>query len=148
MKRFIVRKSNKPREKYKLKAVLTVELSYLFIIFFSIFVIVIHTVFYYHDKNILQGAVNETAVLWAQLERRQDKYMDMSAETFCRERINGKLILFSGISVSVEQTEEEITVIVLAEKGFMKVSAQGTAMIMKPEDKIRKKRILEGWVEQ
>lgn len=148
MKRFIVRKSNKPGEQYKFRAVLTVELSYLFIILFSIFVIVIHTVFYYHDKNILQGAVNETAVLWAQLERRQDKYTDMSAETFCRERINGKLILFSGISVSVEQTEEEITVIVLAEKGFMKVSVQGTSTIMKPEDKIRKKKILEGWVEQ
>lgn len=148
MKKFNVRKFNKPSEKHKLKAVLTVELSYLFIILFSIFVIVIHTVFYYHDKNILQGAVNETAVLWAQLERRRDKYTDMSAETFCRERINGKLILFSGISVSVEQTEEEITVIVLAEKGFMKVSVQGTAMIVKPEDKIRKKKILEGWVEQ
>lgn len=144
MKKVNVRKFYKP----KFRAVLTVELSYLFIILFSIFVIVIHTVFYYHDKNILQGAVNETAVLWAQLERRQDKYTEMSAETFCRERINGKLILFSGISVSVEQTEKEITVTVLAEKGFMKMSVQGTAMIMKPEDKIRKKRRLEGWVEQ
>lgn len=148
MKRFVVRKFNQPKEKHKWKAVLTVELSYLCIILFSIFVLVIHTVFYYHDKNILQGAANETAVLWAQLERRQDKYTDKSAETFCQERIQGKLILFSGGSVNVEQTEEAVTVIVTAEKGFMKVTVQGTATIMKPEDKIRKKKMLEEWVYQ
>lgn len=148
MKRIVVRKFNQLKEKYKLNAVLTVELSYLFIILFSIFVMSIHAVFYYHDKNILQGAVNETAVLWAQLERRQDKYTDISAETFCQQRINGKLILFSGSLVNVEKTEETIVVTASAEKGFMKVSVQGTAMIMKPEDKIRKKKIIEDWVEQ
>lgn len=148
MKRFVVRKFNQPKEKHKWKAVLTVELSYLFMILFSIFVLVIHTVFYYHDKNILQGAANETAVLWAQLERRREKYTDKSVETFCQERINGKLILFSGGSVKAEQTKEAITIIVSAEKGFMKVSVQGTAKIMKPEDKIRKKKVLEDWVHQ
>lgn len=148
MKRVIVRKFRKPKGKHKWKAVLTVELSYLFVLLFSIFVLVVHTVFYYHDKNILQGAASETAVLWAQLERRQNEYTDKSAETFCQERIQGKLILFSGGSVNVEQTEEEVTVIVTAEKGFMKVTVQGTAMIMKPENKIRKKKMLEGWVYQ
>lgn len=148
MKRFVVRNFNKPKGKHKLKAVLTVELSYLFIILFLIFVMVVHTVFYYHDKNIIQGAASETAVLWSQLERRQDKYTDKSAETFCQERINGKLILFSGVSVNVEQTEEEVAVIVSAEKGFMKVTVQGTAMIMNTEDKIRKKKMLEDLVDQ
>lgn len=147
MKRLSERNADKCKGKFKLKAILTVELAYLFIILFSIFVLVIHTVFYYHDKNILQGAASETAVLWAQLERRQGEYVEESAETFYQKRISGKLILFSGSSVDVEQTDKEITVIASAEKGFMKVLVHGSAVIVKPENKIRKKRMVEDWVE-
>lgn len=134
-------------KEYKLQAVLTVELTYIFIVLFSIFIVIIHTVFYYHDKNILQGAANETAVLWAQLERKQGDSTETSPETFYQGRIKGKLLLFTAVSVNVEQTEEEICVLASAEKGFMKVSARSTAVILKPEDKIRKKRILEEWIE-
>lgn len=147
MKRLVERKADKSNGNFKLKAILTVELAYLFIVLFSIFVLIIHTVFYYHDKNILQGAVSETAVLWAQLERRQGEYAEESAETFYQKRISGKLILFSGSSVSVEQTDEEIIVIASAEKGFMKVTVHGSATIVKPENKIRKKRMVEEWIE-
>lgn len=146
MKRLSERKADKSKGNFKLKAILTVELAYLFIVLFSIFVLIIHTVFYYHDKNILQGAASETAVLWAQLERRQGEYVEESAETFYQKRISGKLILFSGSSVSVEQTDEEVIVIASAEKGFMKVRVHGLATIVKPENKIRKKRIVEDWI--
>lgn len=139
-------KIDKKANNYEIKAVLTVEAAYLFVIFFSIFVIIIHTIFYYHDKNILLGAVKETAVLWAQLERNPDKEIENSAEAFYQERISGKLILFSGASVTVNQTDEVVEVTSFAEKGFMKVTVYGKAIIVRPEEKIRKKRIVESWI--
>ena len=40
-----------------------IEMSYIMPLFFSLFVIIIHTVFYYHDKAIIGGAAAESA-LW------------------------------------------------------------------------------------
>ena len=150
MRRVYIKKSDKKKtkENYAMKAVLTIELSYLFVILFSIFVMVVYTVFYYHDKNILLGAAGETAVLWAQLERRPDEYTGGSLEAFYQERINGKLIFFSGVSVSANQTEEEVEITVFAQKGIMKVTVYGEAAIVRPEEKIRKKRVVENWIEQ
>ena len=36
-------------------------MSYIMPLFFSLFVIIIHTVFYYHDKAIIGGAAAESA---------------------------------------------------------------------------------------
>ena len=41
--------------------------------FSVLFVIIIHTVFYYHDKAIIGGAAAESAVMGAQYVRRYDK---------------------------------------------------------------------------
>ena len=43
-----------------------IEMSYIMPLFFSLFVIIIHTVFYYHDKAIIGGAAAESAVMGAQ----------------------------------------------------------------------------------
>ena len=40
-----------------------IEMSYIMPLFFSLFVIIIHTVFYYHDKAIIGGAAAESAVI-------------------------------------------------------------------------------------
>ena len=40
-----------------------VEMAYIMPLFLSMFVLVIHTVFYFHDKVILTGAACETAVV-------------------------------------------------------------------------------------
>ena len=42
-----------------------IEMSYIMPLFFSLFVIIIHTVFYYHDKAIIGGAAAESAVMGA-----------------------------------------------------------------------------------
>ena len=50
-------------------AVITVEMSFLFPVILGILSLLFHTIFYYHDKNILIGTAAETAVIGAQLER-------------------------------------------------------------------------------
>ncbi|MEE1086873.1 MAG: pilus assembly protein [Schaedlerella sp.] len=131
-----------------LRAVLTIELSYLFALLFFIFIVVIHTIFYYHDKNILLGTACETAVLWAQLERREDEVISSTPEEFYQGRVSGKLILFPEASVRVTRSEEIIEVAASAQKGMMKVKVHGTAEIMNTEEKIRKKRIIDNWIEE
>ena len=93
-----------------------IEMSYIMPLFFSLFVIIIHTVFYYHDKAIIGGAAAESAVMGAQYVRRYDKNYDI--EAFFQEKIHGKLIAE-------------------AKRSFMKTNVKRTADIVNPEKKIR-----------
>ena len=47
-----------------------VEMSYIMPLILLMFVLIIHTVFYFYDRAVLNGAAAETAVLGAELERR------------------------------------------------------------------------------
>ena len=49
-----------------LKGSAVIEMSYIIPLFLGLFVLIMHTVFYFHDKAILNGAASETAVLGAQ----------------------------------------------------------------------------------
>ncbi|MBO5461093.1 MAG: pilus assembly protein [Ruminococcus sp.] len=131
------------KERKYVKGVLTVEMSYLIPLILSIILLIIYAVFYYHDKNILNGAAAETAVLCAQIERRPEGSSGEDLNSFFRERIAGKLIFFSDASMELEKTEDEAEVVVQAQKGRMTVHICRRASIVKPEDRIRKKRILE-----
>ena len=101
-----------------------IEMSYIMPLFFSLFVIIIHTVFYYHDKAIIGGAAAESAVMGAQYVRRYDKNYDI--EAFFQEKIHGKLIYMTDVNVIAE-----------VNRSFMKTNVKRTADIVNPEKKIR-----------
>lgn len=134
--------------KREIKGILTIELAYLMPILFSIFVLVIHTTFYYHDKNILLGAASETAVVWAQLKRYPGGEQSVDPESIYQERISGKLILFSGASVTTAETDEQVEITANAQSGIFRVNVCGRAAVVMAEEQIRKKRIIENWAEQ
>ena len=57
-------------KKYQeVQGVITVEMAYLMPIIFIVFVLIVYTSFYYHDKQILIGAATETATVGAQQKR-------------------------------------------------------------------------------
>ena len=113
-----------------------VEMAYLIPAFFLLFVLVIHTVFYYHDKVILSGTACETAAVTAQEERRKgDRGFD--AEVFFRERIGDKLILLTVSDVSITDGESVVSVEVSAYRSVMKLAIQQKAVKPKPEEVIR-----------
>ena len=113
-----------------------VEMAYLIQAFFLLFVLVIHTVFYYHDKVILSGAACETAAVTAQEARRKgDRRFD--AEAFFRERIGDKLILLTVSDVSITDGESVVSVEASAYKSVMKLAIQQKAVKPKPEEVIR-----------
>lgn len=113
-----------------------IEMAYIMPLFLGVFVLIIHTVFYYHDKAVLNGAAGETAILGVQAERRKGTEYDL--EDFFRERLNGKLIYMTDVDVSVSRSEDEITVSAAAKKAFMEINVSQTARCVQPEKNIRR----------
>ncbi len=118
-----------------LKGSAVIEMSYIIPLFLGLFVLIMHTVFYFHDKAILNGAASETAVLGAQAERRAGTEYDL--EEFFRERTDNKLIYMTEVTVEVRETGKEITVSAEAYKNFMGIEVSQKALIVKPEENIR-----------
>lgn len=129
-------------KKYQeVQGVITVEMAYLMPIIFMVFVLVVYTAFYYHDKQILIGAAAETTTVGAQQKRWPGE--SVVAEQFCRERIGGKLILFAETEVTTSVTKEWVDVDIYARKKKMKLYIRQRAPVVNPEKKIRRKAILE-----
>lgn len=122
-------------KKRELKGSAVVEMSYIIPMILFLFVMIIHAVFYYHDKAVLNGAAGETAVLGAQTARRKGTEYDL--EEFFHNRTEGKLIYMTDPDVSVEEDEESVTVKASAARSFMRLSIYQIALIVKPEEKIR-----------
>lgn len=123
----------------KVRGSTVVEMAYIMPLFLLLFVLVINTVFFFHDKVIMNGAACETAVLGAQMARLKEKE-ETDLEGFFMERIKGKLIRMTDVSVSVSEGEEEITVEAGAKRGGMSMSVCQKAVTAKPEEMIRWKR--------
>ena len=135
----IGRKERQERERKQredVKGSATVEMSYIMPLLLLLFLFITYTVFYYHDKLILNGAAAETAVLGAQLERKKEA-ADYDLEEIFKERIKGKLIYMTDVDVSVQRDEDEITVSAAAQKSVMRLNICQKAAIVKPEEKIR-----------
>lgn len=133
-------------KEYGLGGSVTIEMAYILPVVLLVFLLVVYTVFYYHDKNILIGTAAETAVTGAQAARQKGKETpDM--QSFYRERIGNKLILLRLTDVEVSRSKKQIEVSVSAGKGRMRVMVVQRAGIPDPEDKIRKKRQLETLVQ-
>ncbi|HIY31251.1 MAG TPA: pilus assembly protein [Candidatus Mediterraneibacter avicola] len=119
-----------------MKASTVIEMSYIMPVFLFLFLLIMYTVFYYHDKAVLNGAAAETAVLGAQVERRKET-KEYDLEKIFHERTEGKLIFLTGANVTVQKDEKEITVSVSAQKNLMRLSICQKAAIVNPEEKIR-----------
>ena len=130
------RQERKRKQREDVKGSATVEMSYIMPLLLLLFLFITYTVFYYHDKLILNCAAAETAVLGAQLERKKEA-ADYDLEEIFEERIKGKLIYMTDVDVSVQRDEDEITVSAAAQKSVMRLNICQKAAIVKPEEKIR-----------
>lgn len=114
----------------------TVEAAVVVPTIFMIVTLLIYTVFYYHDKNIIAGAAYETAV--AATERKS--YDESELKTYFHSRIRGKLVLFSYVQEEIKIEEEQVTVQCTAQKRRMKISVEISAKRTEPERFIRNLR--------
>ena len=107
-----------------------VEMSYIMPLILLMFVLIIHTVFYFYDRAVLNGAAAETAVLGAELE-------EENLKEFFEERTSGKLILMTDPSVAITRTDNKIQVTAMVQKGRFELEVRQRAVIVNPEEKIR-----------
>lgn len=129
-------------------AVITVEMSFLFPVILGILSLLFHTIFYYHDKNILIGTAAETAVIGAQLERKPNQRGEVDLTEVYRQRIHGKLILFPEAMAVCEITNIKVTVTIKAVWKKMELEVEQSAPLLHPERIIRDKKIINGITEE
>lgn len=127
------------KERKRVRGSTVVEMAYIMPMFLLLFVLVVNTVFFFHDKVILNGAACETAVLGSQRARLKEKEK-IDLEGFFMERIKGKLVRMTDVSVSVSGGDKEVTVEVRAKRGGMSMSVCQKAVTARPEEMIRWKR--------
>ena len=101
----------------------TVEMAYVMPLIFLVFLIIVRTTFYYHDKSILDGMAYEAVTTAVQTAR--------------------KLIYFSMPEVSVNVTDDEAETTISATRGKMCIRVTRQVKIPHPETKIRLKKKLE-----
>lgn len=126
----------------RVKGSTTVEMALLMPMIFLVFLLVIRTTFYYHDKSILNGIAYETLTVAVQTAR-NPKPEEADVEAFCRKKAQGKLIYFSSPEVSLESTKEMAKVQITASRGKMKIRVLRQANVPYPEKKIRLKKKVE-----
>ena len=124
--------------KRKLRGSLTIELTYLFPLILLVFGVLLHVLFYYHDKNILLGAAHETAAYGAGLEEVQEG----AIEEYLNARLKERLLLFEQLEKKVRLQEETITVTCYAKKSMMSLGIECSVNRTEPEDYIRSVRKL------
>lgn len=129
--------------KKECKASLTIEMSFLVPVILFLFMGIVMIVFYYHDKNILNGAAYETVVLGSSKVRTREGISEEELESYLRERIAGKCIFLTFYSTDVSIQEEEIQVDIEARKNGYGISVQKKAAVTEPEKKIRDIRRLD-----
>lgn len=125
--------------KTKLRGSLTIELAYVFPLILLVFGVLLHVLFYYHDKNILLGAAHETAAYGAGLEEVQEEELEAYFDTRLKER----LLLFEQLEKKVGLQKETITVICNAKKSMMSLGIECSVNRTEPEDYIRSVRKLK-----
>ena len=124
----------------RMKASATIEAAVACSVFFLSFFLVIRGVFYYHDKNILMGTAYEAAVVHSQKKRSPEACTIAEAEQSFEIAARKRMLLFSAVNLTIEETDQKITVQGIAWKGRMKISVSQSAAVTEPEKFIRNMR--------
>ena len=124
----------------RMKASATIEAAVACSVFFLSFFLVIRGVFYYHDKNILMGTAYEAAVVHSQKKRSPEACTIAEAEQSFEIAARKRMLLFSAVNLTIEETDQKITVQGIAWKGKMKISVSQSAAVTEPEKFIRNMR--------
>lgn len=121
------------------KASVTIEAAVIIPLVIFIFGGILTILFYYHDKNIITGAVYEIAVLGSS----EDEIVKEELGTELQERVNRKLLLFSTIYVDIQIEETSLKIYCRSSKNGMMLYVQVSMSRTNPETFIRNIRKIE-----
>ena len=101
----------------KIKGSFTVEAAIIVPMILFLFSVLVHILFYYHDKNILMSSAHETAAVGSSYE----DWSEIDLEYYFFSRMEGKMLLFDRVECLVTMAEERVTVMCDGSKNQMKV---------------------------
>ncbi len=137
---FVMDREDEPMKTKRLNASMTIEMSIIIPLVLFMIMGLILTIFYFHDKNILNGAASETAFVGSAKLRESGEIREEELERFCRERIQGKCIFLVSLQIDITVSDTEVMVEVTAEKKDFSISVVKRAAVTEPEKKIRNMR--------
>lgn len=123
----------------KVRGSFTVEAAVIVPLILFVFGILLHTLFYYHDKNILMAVAHETASIGGGREATDD----IELENYFYSRIHDKLLLFTKVENEVKIDTEQVQILCEAKKSPMLLKVECVMSRTDPEDYIRNIRKLE-----
>lgn len=124
----------------RMKASATIEAAVACSVFFLSFFLIVNALFYYHDKNILMGTAYEAAVVQSQKKRSPETCTAGKSEQEFERAARRRMLLFSKVDLTIEETDQKITVQGTASKRRMKISVSQSASVTEPEKFIRNMR--------
>lgn len=127
----------------KVKGSFTIEAAIIVPLILFLFSVLVHILFYYHDKNVLMSTAHETAAVGSGNEA----LSELELEYYFFSRMEGKLLLFNRVECLVKLEEHEVTIMCDGSKDSMRVAFEYRMSKTSPETYIRKiKNIKEGIV--
>lgn len=124
----------------RMKASATIEAIVACSVFSLSFFLVVNGLFYYHDKNILMGTAYEAAVVQSQKKRSPETCTVGEVEQSFERAAKRRMLLFSKVDLTIEETDQKVTVRGTASKRRMKLSVSQSASVTEPEKFIRNMR--------
>lgn len=122
-----------------LRGSFTVEAAVIVPIILLIFGVLLHILFYWHDKNILMSTAHETVALGSS----ESKLSELELEYYFFDRMEGKLLLFDRVECLSHIEGDRVTVKWDGSKGNMVTKGEYSVSRTSPEAYIREIRKLK-----
>lgn len=127
----------------KVKGSFTIEAAIIVPLILFLFSVLVHILFYYHDKNVLLSTAHETAAVGS----RNEELSELELEYYFFSRMEGKMLLLNRVECLVTLEEQTVTIMCDGSKDYMKIAFEYRMPKSNPEAHIRKiKKVKEGIV--
>ena len=123
----------------RIKGSFTVEAAVIVPLIVFIFGVLLHILFYWHDKNILISTAHETAVFGSG----RDQISEIELEYYFFSRMEEKLLLFNRVECVSYIEEDKVRVVFDGSRGQMVAKGMSTVSRTDPEGYIRNVRKLK-----
>ncbi len=123
----------------QVRASITVEAAVIVPLFLGIFALLIHLLFYFHDKNVVTAIAHETLAIKSMEE---DVDAEEVEDYFCR-RLGRKLLLFSGATPKATVEKENIILECKARQRKFGIKIELQMKRTEPETYMRKLKRIE-----
>lgn len=128
------------KKRKKLKGSATIEMAVIVPLILGILMLIIFTIFYFHDKNIITASLMEVVMISANKDHDKAELTVAEIEDAIAERIEDKCIFLQYSVEDIELSNEKIKVEVTAQKGRFKTRIYQSMPLLKPEKEIREEK--------